>query len=54
MAYQAKRSKKYVEDFELVDAEGNIKHVGEKQMEFTIVESRRKAKTFERDYQKIC
>lgn len=26
MAYQAKRSKKYVEDFELVDAEGNIKH----------------------------
>ena len=26
MAYQANRSKKYVEDFELVDAEGNIKH----------------------------
>lgn len=26
MAYQAKRSKKYVEDFELVHAEGNIKH----------------------------
>lgn len=26
MAYQAKRSKKYVKDFELVDAEGNIKH----------------------------
>lgn len=26
MAYQAKKSKKYVEDFELVDAEGNIKH----------------------------
>lgn len=26
MAYQAKRSKKYVEDFELVDAEGNTKH----------------------------
>lgn len=26
MAYQAKRSKKYVEDFELVDVEGNIKH----------------------------
>lgn len=26
MAYQAKRSKKYVGDFELVDAEGNIKH----------------------------
>ena len=26
MAYQAKRSKKYVEDFELVNAEGNIKH----------------------------
>lgn len=26
MTYQAKRSKKYVEDFELVDAEGNIKH----------------------------
>ena len=26
MAYQAKRSKKYVEDFELIDAEGNIKH----------------------------
>lgn len=26
MAYKAKRSKKYVEDFELVDAEGNIKH----------------------------
>lgn len=26
MAYQAKRSKIYVEDFELVDAEGNIKH----------------------------
>ena len=26
MAYQTKRSKKYVEDFELVDAEGNIKH----------------------------
>lgn len=26
MAYQAKRSKKYVDDFELVDAEGNIKH----------------------------
>ena len=26
MAYQAKRIKKYVEDFELVDAEGNIKH----------------------------
>ena len=26
MAYQAKRSKKYVEDFELVDAEGHIKH----------------------------
>ena len=26
MAYQSKRSKKYVEDFELVDAEGNIKH----------------------------
>lgn len=27
MAYQAKRSKKYVEDFELIDAEENIKHV---------------------------
>ena len=26
MAYQEKRKKKYVEDFELVDAEGNIKH----------------------------
>lgn len=26
MAYQTKRSKKYVEDFELIDAEGNIKH----------------------------
>ena len=26
MAYQAKRSKKYVEDFELVDEEGNVKH----------------------------
>lgn len=26
MAYQAKRSKKYVEDLELVDEDGNVKH----------------------------